>query len=264
MKKLFLLLVIVMAIMNNAVAQVMPDVNRMMAMSAAERQKYADSLVKASTKNATDMATKYGLAIDETVLPGTEIKPPVKDVAKLSLIPSRPPTRTELVQQVQKSQQQLQSVMPKTEVAEIQKFSAQQSAGAIHEASIAKFYNNEPEKALYLMMEAAKQQPDSVIVWNNLGAMYNLSGLSHKAIPMLQYALQQVPGSSMILNNIAQSYLNLGDLVKARQYLEECLAIDSLNPDANHSMGMLHMFAKNFDEAMRCFDRELSVAMRAS
>jgi tetratricopeptide (TPR) repeat protein len=262
--KQILFILIAVACTLKVSAQVMPDVNRMMSMTPAERQKYGDSLIKAATKNATNMADKYGLALDETVLPGSEIKPPVKDIAKLSLIPSRPPTRTELVQQVQKSQQQLQSVMPKPEVAEVQKFSAQQSAAEIHEASIGKFYNNEPAKALYLMMEAAKQQPDSAIVWNNLGSMYNMVGLSHKAIPMLQHALQKVPGSSMILNNIAQSYFNLGDLAKARQYLEECLAIDSLNPDANHSMGMLHMFAKNYDKAMASFERELSVAMRAS
>jgi tetratricopeptide (TPR) repeat protein len=269
MKKLLTMLVVAVCVANAAFSQnknttVMPDVNRLMAMSPAERQKYTDSIQKANSEKLIGFASQQGLAIDETVLPGIEIKPPVKDIARLALIPSRPPTRTELVAQVQKSKEQLQTVMPKTEVAAVEKFSSQQSLAAVHEASIGRFYNNEPEKALWLMMKVAIQQPDSVVVWNNLAAMYNMVGLQHRAVSMLQYCLQQEAGSSLILNNLAQSYMGLGELVKARKYFGECLAIDSLNPDANHSMGLLNMFVKEFDEAANYFNRELSVAMRSS
>lgn len=264
MKQLLLILTILTAFTGSAAAQGMPDVNKLMSMTPAQRQRYADSMMKAAGKNATAMADKYGMAIDETALPGTTIKPPVKDIAKLSLIPSRPPTRTELVQQVQQSRQQIKTVLPKPDIAEIEKFSAQKSTAELHDASIGRFYNNEPEKALYMMMSVATLQPDSIVAWNNLAAMYSMAGLSHKAIPMLQYCLKEAPGSSMILNNIGQAYLNLGELVKAREFLLQCLAADSLNPDANHSMGLLHLYANNIDEAMRSFERELSVAMRAS
>ncbi|MGB8191435.1 MAG: hypothetical protein WCF67_05925 [Chitinophagaceae bacterium] len=245
-------------------AMPMPDVKRLMAMSPAEREKYTDSLKKAMTGQVEKMASDYGIAIDETVLPGNDITPPVKDIARLALIPSRPPTRTELVQQVQKSREQLSSVVPKPTLAEVEKFSAQQSLATIHNASIANFYNNDPEKALLLMMKVAVRQPDSILVLNNLAAMYNMAGLPHRAVPLLQYCLQQEPGSSVVLNNIAQSYMGLGELVKARFYFLECLALDSLNPDANRSMGLLHMYEKKFDDAMRCFERELMVAMRSS
>ncbi|HYE56818.1 MAG TPA: hypothetical protein VD996_18355 [Chitinophagaceae bacterium] len=251
MNKLIAITILAIIILNTATAQhSMPDVNRLMKMLPAERQKYADSLKNALTGDITQ--------------PDLAIQPPPKDLPRLSMIRAKPPTRTELVQQVQKSQSQLQSVLPKTEVEEVKKFAAENNVEAMHGAAIADFYSNQPEKALWLMMQAAQQQPDSVVVWNNLGAMYNLAGLQHRAVPMLQYCLQHEPGSSMVLNNLGQSFLGLGELVKARQYLQQCLAIDSLNPDANHSMGLIHLYAKEVDAAMRCFERELSVAMRMS
>lgn len=264
MKK-FLSILILLVLAMGATAQFkMPDVNKMMSMTPAQREKYADSMKKVMSQQVVEMGEKYGIPVDETVLPGYEIKPPVKDIARLSLIPSRPPTRTELVQQVQQSREQLRSVMPKTDVAEVEKFSAQHSVEQIHGAAITNFYSNQPEKALMMMMKVAMEQPDSAMAWNNLGALYNLAGVPHRAIPMLQHALQQVPGSGMILNNIGQCFLALGDMAKARSFLEQALAADSLNPDANHSMGLLHMWANNYDKAMACFNRELEVCVRGS
>ncbi|HEY0678159.1 MAG TPA: hypothetical protein VGD17_07725 [Chitinophagaceae bacterium] len=269
MKKFFCILLILAGFIKISPAQKasaipMPDVKRLMSMSPAEREKYADSLKKASSGEIIKLAGQYGLSIDETVLPGVEIKPPVKDEARLALIPSRPPTRTELITQVQKSQQQLQSVVPKADVAEIQKFSAAESTATLHQASIGKFYSNDLAKALLLMMQVAQKEPDSLVVWNNLAAMYNQAGMQHRAIPMLRYCLQQDPSSSMVLNNLGQSFYGLGDLIKARLYFLESLALDSLNPEANHAMGMLHMFEKKYDDAMRYFERELTVAFRNS
>lgn len=264
MKK-FLSILTLIVLATGAIAQYkMPDVNKLMSMTPAQREKYADSMKKAMSQQVVDMGEKYGIPVDETILPGYEIKPPVKDLTRLALIPSRPPTRTELVQQVQQSRETLKSVMPKADVAEVERFSAQQSIEQIHGAAITNFYANQPEKALMMMMKVAMQQPDSVIVWNNLGALYNLAGVPHRAIPMLQHALQYAPGSGMILNNIGQCFLALGDLAKARNFLEQALAADSLNPDANHSMGLLHMWAKNYDKAMACFNRELEVCVRGS
>src|SRR5215218_3448838 len=102
----------------------LPDVNRIMKMSPAERQRYADSL-----KNALNSIAR----------PNFTIEAPPKDVARLAMIPVKPPTRAEMVEQVQKSQQQLQTVLPKTEVAEVEKFAAQNSAEKIHGAAIADF-----------------------------------------------------------------------------------------------------------------------------
>lgn len=264
MKKFLSILILLMLALGSIAQYKMPDVNQLMSMTPAQREKYADSMKKAMSRQVVDLGEKFGIPVDESILPGYEIKPPVKDLARLALIPSRPPTRTELVQQVQQSREQLKSVMPKADVAEVEKFSAQKSVEQIQGAAISNFYANQPEKALMMMMKVATERPDSAIVWNNLGALYNLAGVPHRAIPMLQHALQQVPGSGMILNNIGQCFLALGDMAKARSFLEQALTADSLNPDANHSMGLLHMWANNYDKAMACFNRELEVCVRSS
>jgi Tfp pilus assembly protein PilF len=264
MKKFLSILTLIVLALGATAQYKMPDMNKLMSMTPAQREKYADSMKKAMSQQVVDMGEKFGIPVDESMLPGYEIKPPVKDLARLALIPSRPPTRTELVQQVQQSREQLKSVMPQTDVAEVEKFAAQKSVEQIQGAAIANFYANQPEKALMMMMKVATERPDSVIVWNNLGALYNLAGVPHRAIPMLQHALQYAPGSGMILNNIGQCFLALGDLAKARSFLEQALAADSLNPDANHSMGLMHMWANNYDKAMACFSRELEVCVRKS
>lgn len=242
----------------------MPDINKMMKMTPAEQEAYKQQLIKENAQIAENIAEKYNLNVNTDVLPGSEIKQPVKDIKRLSLIPSRPPTRTELVSSIQQSMQIVQQGIPAPKMVEIKKFEASVKVETIHEAAITSFYNNDPKEGLYLIMKAASESPDSLQWVNNLGAMLNLTGAEHKAVPILQYCLERVPNSSIVLNNIGQSFLGLGETLKAAEYLRRCLDIDSLNIEANHSMGLLHAFKKEYDVAMEYFSRELSMAMRRS
>ncbi|MEI2750938.1 MAG: hypothetical protein V9E88_19560 [Ferruginibacter sp.] len=198
------------------------------------------------------------------LLPGAEIKPPVKDIKKLSLIPSRPPSRAELVSGIQQSIVQIKKGIPKPEVAAIENSVSSLPVETIHQKAIADFYADDEKKAILLMMELAAKQPDSLLVLNNLGAMLNKEGAEHKAASILMYCQDKLPNSSIVLNNLGQSFMALGDLFKAADYFNQCLSIDSLNIEANHSMGMLHYFKKEYDAAMKYFEREMSVAMRRS
>ncbi len=233
-------------------------------MTPAQQRAYAEQMQKKMGQQVGDLADEYGMAIDKTILPGAEIKPPVKDIKRLSLIPSRPPTREQLLQGVETSRQQLQQGLPKVEVEEVKRIVVEKPTPQIQDAAMANFYDNKPGKAILLMINAVKQQPDSIILWNNLGAMFNMAGLEEKGIPMLMHCLEKVPQSSMILNNLGQGFMGLGELMQAEQYFRQCLALDDLNPDANHSMGMLHMYKKDFDEAMKHFNKELEISMRRS
>ncbi len=242
----------------------MPDINKLMKMSPAELEAYKKNYIKQAGQQAATYARENNLVINENLIPGYELKQPVKDVKRLSLIPSRPPTRTELVAQVQESIQQIQTGIPAPRVGEIQKYTASTKLETIHEAAIASFYGGDPKEGMMLMMMAAKNAPDSLLMLNNLGAMFNMVGVEQKAVPLLQYCLERLPNSSIVLNNIGQSFMGLGDMLKAASYLNRCLELDSLNVEANHTMGMLHMFKKEYDAAMKCFNRELSIAMRRS
>lgn len=269
MKKLLILLVAILLFLasfaqKKTTIPAIPDMNAIMKMTPSEREAYKQKMIKESTKQAEQIAKDYNLNVNTAVLPGYESKPPVKDVKRLALIPSRPPTRTELVSEIQNSMAVVRKGIPAPRIEQIQKFTNNVKVETIHDAAVTSFYNNNPEEGVYLAMMAAKEAPDSALFLNNLGAMLNMVNVQHKAVPILQYALQKFPESSTILNNLGQSFFGLGDLFKAAEYLNRCLSVDSLNIEANHSMGMLHVFKKEYDEAMKYFNREMSQAMRAS
>ncbi len=241
-----------------------PDVNKLMKMSPVEQEAYKKKMLKEQTEKATDLIEKNNLNIDVRTVPGYDIKPPVKNVAKLALIPSKPLTRQEMVNSVQQSISQLKQGVPAPKIQQIEQFSASQSIATIHDASIMSFYNGNPAEGMLLLMHAVAKFPDSLQMANNLGAMMNMIGAEHRAIPLLQYCLERVPQSSTVLNNIGQSFMALGDAMRAAEYLNRCLELDSLNIEANHSMGMLHMFKKEYAAGMKYFEREMSVAIRRS
>lgn len=269
MKKLLILLVAILLFIasfaqKKTTIPALPDMNAIMKMTPAEREAYKQKMIKESSKQAEQIAKQYNLNVNTAVLPGYESKPPVKDVKRLALIPSRPPTRTELVSEIQNSMAVVRKGIPPPRIEQIQQFTNNVKVERIHDAAVTSFYNNNPEEGVYLAMMAAKEAPDSALFLNNLGAMLNMVNVQHKAVPILQYALQKFPESSTILNNLGQSFFGLGDLFKAAEYLNRCLSIDSLNIEANHSMGMMHVFKKEYDQAMKYFNREMSQAMRAS
>lgn len=243
---------------------VLPDVNKLLKMTPAQREAYKEQMIKEQTNAAINIAKENKLNIDITSMPGYELKPPAKDIARLSLIPSRPPTRQELVSDIQQSINTVKQGIPPPKMQEIEQFSAAQSVASIHDAAVMSFYNNNPSEAVMLMMKAVSREPDSLLMINNLAAMFNMVGIEQKAIPLLQYCLEKIPASSTVLNNLGQSFMALGDLVKAAEYLDKSLSIDSLNIEANHSRGMLHMFKKEYNKAMEYFEREMSIAMRKS
>ena len=264
---LFIVLLITTAVnaqKKKPAAPAMPDMNQLMKMSPAELEAYKKKMIKETSEYAADYTDANNLAINKTLLPGYEPKPPVKDIKRLSLIPSRPPTRTELVSGIQQSIRQIQKGIPAPKIAEINTSISSLPVEKINGKAIAEFYADDPKSALLMMMQAAAKSPDSLLVVNNLGALFNLLRVEHKAVPLLQYCLDKLPTSSMVLNNLGQSFMGLGDLFKAANYFNQCLAVDSLNVEANHSMGMLHYFKKEYNAAMQYFEREMSVAIRRS
>ena len=127
---------------------------------------------------------------------------------------------------------------------EVKAITSKETPAQQQSSSIAEFYSDNPVQALLISMNAALQNTAQMTGWNNLAALYNMSGLEHKAIPVLMNQLQIEPGNSMLLNNMGQAYLGLGDISKAENYLTQCLAVDPLHPEANRSMGMIKNFSK--------------------
>jgi tetratricopeptide (TPR) repeat protein len=241
----------------------MPDLNKIMKMSPAEIEAYKKQVLNQTSKQIKQKAEQNTVKIDEMTLPDFEVKMPVKDMRRLQLLPSQPPTMNDMLNDLKKSIQQIESVAPKEIRDEVNAFSGKTPA-EIQSASIEAFYNDRPVQALLLSMQSALRKSSEAIAWNNLSAIYNLTGLEHKAIPILMHQLQQLPDNSMLLNNMGQAYLGLGDVPKAKDYFNQCLVQDPLNPEANRSMGMICLTERNFDKSREYFEKELEVTQRES
>ncbi|MBS1603517.1 MAG: hypothetical protein JST42_12675 [Bacteroidetes bacterium] len=244
--------------------QSLPDAARLSKMSPSELAAYRQLMLKQASSRARQLAAQYDRKIDATVLPDFEAKLPVKDLKRLSLIPPVAPSAAELSAAVRLSIRQLESLTPAPIVQEVRAMTAKQDGAGLQGAAVGQWLNNNPIQALLLSMEAALRSPSEATAWNNLAAMYNMAGLQHKSIPILQRWLQEEPGNAMLLNNMGQAYLGLGDISRARQYLLNCLSVDELNPEANHSMAVIASFEGQIDEAMNYFEKELQIATRRS
>lgn len=241
-----------------------PDVQALMKMSPAELQAYKDKLIKTASHQARQMASAANVKIDELMLPDGEIKPPVKDVRRLTLLPVHPPSLVQLSDALIRSKQKLEAVAPKVMLEEVKAITTQLNPAQQQSAAIAEFYADRPVQALLIAMQSTLQHPAELVGWNNLAALYTMTGLEHKAIPILLQAMGQLPENAILLNNIGQAYLGLGDLATAENYLQQCLQQDPLHPEANRSMGMIRLFQQQAAAATAYFEKELEIAHRRS
>lgn len=242
----------------------MPDLVKLQKMSPQEVEAYRQKMLKQYSGQAKEIADKGNLKIDETLLPDFTLQPPPKDVKRLALIPAQPPTLIQLADGLRQSKKALESVTPKPVLDEVKKIAETQTAAQQQSTAIAAFYADKPAQALLISMNSSLQNMQELTGWNNLAAMYNMTGLEQKAVPILMTQLQQEPDNAMLLNNLGQAYLGLGDLVSAESFLTQCLTQDPLNPEANRSMGVIKFFQKQFDEGAKYFEKELEVAYRRS
>jgi len=267
-KYLFILIAISGAITTVAQQQpaipALPDMDKLMKMNPAELEAYKQKMLKQASTQAKQIAATNNLKINEMLLPDFELKPPVKDIQRLSLLLVQPPTMIQLADGLKRSMQQLQSVTPKAVLDEVKTITTQQTPAQQQSSSVAEFYSDNPVQALLISMNAALQNPGEVTGWNNLAALYSMNGLEHKAIPILMNQLVKDPTNSMLLNNMGQAYLGLGDLATGEKFLQQCLIQDPLHPEANRSMGMIKFFKDQFEEGLKYFEKELEVAHRRS
>jgi tetratricopeptide (TPR) repeat protein len=269
MKKLMIILCVLfltktVPAQNKRIPTVRPDLNKLLQMTPAEQEAYKKQILEQASKQAKQIATENNFKIDKTTLPGYEIKMPVKETKLLALLPAKPPTMLQLIDDVKKTRLQVLSRAPNEVLNEVNSFSNSLSAAKLEGASIAAFYNDQPIQALLLSMQSVLKNSHAVIAWNNLSSIYNMVGLPQKAIPVLMHHLQNLPNNPMLLNNMGQAYFGLGDLITAKIYLNKCLQHDSLNPEANRTMGMVKLLENDPEGAREHFEKEEQITRRES
>lgn len=245
-------------------AQTMPDANKMVKMSPAELEAYKKEMQKKYSVQAKEIAQQANFKLDEMTLPDFNLQLPAKDVKRLSLLPTQPPTLIQLSDMLRTTKKQIETVVKPAVIQEVKKITEGQTAATLQQSAIGEFYADRPEQSLLIAIEAALKDVNDQTGWNNVAAIMNMTGLQHKAIPVLMNQLQSDPNNSMLLNNMGQAYLGLGDIALAELFLKQCLQHDPLNPEANRSMGMIKFFYDKYEEGMKYFEKELEVAHRRS
>ncbi len=235
---------------------------RFAAMSPAEQEAFKKKMLQQAESQVKQLADANNIKLDETLLPTTEIKPPVLDAKRLSTISVTPPTRQQLLQHVSKMEASLKTTLTTAAVQKVETFVADKSVKEIQAAAVGGWYEENPQSALLLNMKAVTKEPGDIQGWNNLAALLNLTGLEERSIPILQYCLQELPNNAMLLNNMGQAFMGLGDMSKAKEYFKQCLGIDDLHPEANRSMALISLFGKDMAGALKYLEKEMLVAHR--
>jgi len=93
--------------------------------------------------------------------------------------------------------------------------------------------------ALSLMAQVCKDDAGNTDNLNNYAAMLTMMGAPELAIPILNNLNSRFKKNSTILNNLGQAWFALGDVDKARKYLDTTLAIVASHPQANQTMCMI-------------------------
>lgn len=242
----------------------LPDAAALQRLTPAQLEAYYKKLLQQNNQQAKNSGSEYNLKVNEILLPDFKLQPPPKDIKKLSLIPKQPPTRAQLADGLRESKKQLESVTPKVVLEDVKKLEAAQTPAEQQGSSLAAFYADRPPQALLLSMNSALQNMNEETGLNNLAAIFNMVKLEHKAVPILMNLLAVDPTNSTVLNNMGQAYMGMGDLYNAEDFFKRCLLEDEMHPEANHSMGLLKFFKKEYDEGAKYFEKELQVAYRKS
>jgi hypothetical protein len=242
----------------------LPDVNKMMNMTPAEREAYKKQMLNQASKQAKEISQQANIKLDESVLPDYELQLPEKDLKRIALIPAGIPKLAELTNNVKNTKQNLESLAPKYVVDGVKKLVAEQNPAQLQSSSIAHWYSDNPVAALLLSMESVIKNPDSAISWNNLAAFFNMCRLEHKSVPILKHWLEKLPQNSLLLNNMGQAWLGLGDVPTAEDFLKQCLVVDSLNPEANRSMAIICAKRNEPEKAKEYVKKEQQITQRVS
>lgn len=261
---LFLLAAVAASAQKKPAVGPMPDLAALQKMTPAQLEAYKQQMIKQASQQARAISNQYNLKVNEVALPDFRVQMPPKDLPRLALLPAQPPTLIQLADGLRQSKQQLEALVPKAVVEEVAQITAVQTPAQQQSSAVGAFYGDKPAHALLIAMNSALQNLNEAAGLNNLAALFNMTKLEQKAIPILMNLLQKEPLNPMFLNNMGQAYVGLGDLQVGEDFLKRCLEQDELHPEANHTMGMLRLFQNQSEAAMKYFEKELEVAQRGS
>lgn len=125
-------------------------------------------------------------------------------------------------------------------------------------AAVVFWINKEHDLALYLMLKSCIEVPQDKLLLSNFATCLSMSGFSEKAIPILGYVLNKLPDNATVLNNLGQAWLSMGNIAKAKPFLEKAVLKDNLHPEANRSLAKIALKEGNTAKAVGYLQKGLT------
>jgi hypothetical protein len=117
--------------------------------------------------------------------------------------------------------------------------------------------NGHPEMGLYLTGKLCLSDISNGNNLNNYSALLVMAGAEDAAIPILQNLNTKYPNNSTILNNLGQAWFGLGDMTKAKKYLDETMHAYALHGQANLTNAKICLSQGRNQEAIESIERSI-------
>lgn len=104
---------------------------------------------------------------------------------------------------------------------------------------------------------ATTLDPDSAVLWSNLGLTYQEGTDLAEGERCLIKALSRDPNDAAALNNLAQLYVNTAQPEKAINCAEKAIRLDPSMPDARYNKGLAHLQLGQWKEGWEGYDYNL-------
>ena len=166
---------------------------------------------------------------------------PKRDATRISIIPKKTLNDAELLTFIKNTHSGVEKLIPAAERVEALNIYNETKAQYKTTAIVANAANGcwmlgHWEKALFIMSKACMDDMTDADNLNNYAAFLVMTGGEQAAIPILEYLNQKYPGNSTILNNLGQAWFGLGEMDRAKKYLDSATMIYPNHSTANSTL----------------------------
>lgn len=192
----------------------------------------------------------------------TKASVPKLDKKRIDMMPEDTLNDADLTLFIKKIHTEVERIITKEEKEEASRaYEAAKSLGktsnGMSNISTNLYLSGHPAHAIYLLGKECSSSPKHANNLNNYAALLIMAGGEQAAIPILQNLNQSFPNNSTILNNLGQAWYGLGDMNKAKIYLDLAIVLFEDHPQANQTKCWIQKSEGNDKGAIESLKRSI-------
>lgn len=120
--------------------------------------------------------------------------------------------------------------------------------------------SGQPELTVYLLGKVCADYPTQYNALSNYAAALTMFNGEHLAIPILQYLNTSFPKNTTVVNNLGQAWFGLGELDRAKSYLDSVTDVYVHHPQATLTLAAIEESKGNTKKAAELIKRSIKHA----